>query len=262
MQHEAVDGIVIRVKDYGDHDRYLTVLTQGGRLSLLSKGSRSMRGQQMSVSQLYTYGNFEYYRKGATMPILKGGAAQESFYGLTTDLEKLNLASYFCDLAYELSDEGEDAGELLRLLLNALYAISTDRYPPDLVKAALEFRLAADAGYAPDVSACHRCGTNIAEGYYLDVMNGMIVCEDCLKKAGSQPAPIEDPAGAGVLCRFPHSALAALHYLLSAPVERVFAFSLSDEGERTAFCKAAETYLLSHLGRGFDSLDFYHSTKG
>ena len=262
MQHEAVDGIVIRVKDYGEHDRYLTVLTQGGRIPLLSKGSRSMRGAQMAVSQLYTYGNFEYYRKGTAVPILKGGSALQPFYGLATDLEKLNLAAYFCDLAYELSDEGEDVGELLRLLLNALYAVSFDRYPPELVKAALEFRLSAISGYAPDLTACHRCGAVDAAGYYLDVMNGALICESCLRATDRQPAPPEDPAGVGALCPLSPSGLAALRYLLSSPVERVFSFSLSDEDERAAFCKAAETYLLSHLGRGFDSLDFYHSIKG
>ena len=262
MQHEAVDGIVIRVKDYGEHDRYLTVLTQGGRLLLLSKGSRSMRGTQMAVSQLYTYGNFEYYRKGTATPILKGGSALQSFYGLTTDLEKLNLAAYFCDLAYELSDEGEDAGEVLRLLLNALYAVSSDRYPMDLVKAALEFRLSAGAGYAPDLHACRKCETTDAADWYLDVMNGALLCEGCLHTVEEAPRSEEDPTAAGALCPLSPSALAALRYLLASPIERVFSFSLSDERERAAFCKAAETYLLSHLGRGFDSLDFYHSLKG
>ena len=159
MQHEAVDGVVIRVKDFGDHDRYLTLLTKSGRMTLLAKGAHSLKGGQRGVSQLYTYGNFEYYRRGATLPILKGGSPIQPFYGLSTDLEKLHLAAYFCDLAYELSDEGEESEELLRLLLNALYAVSQDRYPADLVKAALEFRLSAISGYAPDVGACDLCHT-------------------------------------------------------------------------------------------------------
>ena len=262
MQHEAVDGVVIRVKDYGDHDRYLTVLTASGRMSLLSKGSRSMRGAQMAVSQLYTYGNFEYYRKGTAVPILKGGSALQPFYGLATDLEKLNLAAYFCDLAYETSDEGEEAGDLLRLLLNALYAISSDRYPADLVKAALEVRVSAISGYTPDLSACHVCGKNDAERFYLDVMNGSLICENCLHKKELLPRAEEDPTGASLLCPLSLSAVAAMRYLLSAPIERLFSFSLSDERERAELCKATETYLLSHLERGFDSLNFYHSLKG
>ena len=62
MRHEAVDGVVVRVRDMGDHDRYLSILTaERGRITLLSKGSRSMRGPQMAVSQMFGYSNFEYY---------------------------------------------------------------------------------------------------------------------------------------------------------------------------------------------------------
>ena len=112
MQHEAIDGIVVRVRDTGDHDRYLSLLTaEKGRISLLSKGGRSMRSAQMSVSQLYTYGNFEFYRKG-DFYILKGGSPIQPFYALSMDIDRLNLAAYLCDLTCELSDEGEEAGEL------------------------------------------------------------------------------------------------------------------------------------------------------
>ena len=82
--HESVDGVVVRVRDVGESDRYLSVLTaEKGRISILSKGSHALRGPQISVSQLFTYGNFEYYRKGTTY-ILKGGSAIQPFYGLTT----------------------------------------------------------------------------------------------------------------------------------------------------------------------------------
>ena len=261
MQHEAADGVVIRVKDFGDHDRYLTILTKSGRMTLLSKGAHSLKGAQRGVSQLYTYGNFEYYRKGATLPILKGGSPIQPFYGLSTDLEKLHLAAYFCDLAYELSDEGEEAEELLRLLLNALYALSFDRYPADLVKAALEFRLSAISGYTPDVGACDLCHTADADYFYLDVMNGSLVCSSCLSKRNASKGSDEDPTTANIICPISCSALMALRYLLTAPAERLFAFSLEAGREREEFCRAAETYLLSHLERGFDSLKFYHSLQ-
>jgi hypothetical protein len=43
-------------------------------------------------------------------------------------------------------------------------------------------------------------------------------------------------------------------------VERLFSFSLSEDGEAEGFARVAETYILSHLGRGFGTLDYYHST--
>ena len=121
--HETVDGVVVRVRDMGDCNRYLSVLTaEDGRITILSKGSHSMRSPQAAISQMYTYGNFEYYRKG-TSNILKGGSVLQPFYALSADIDRMNLAAYLCDLTCELTDEGEEAHEMLRLLLNSLQQI-------------------------------------------------------------------------------------------------------------------------------------------
>ena len=103
-QHEAIDGVVVRVRDTGDHDRYLSILTaEKGRISMLAKGSRSLKGGQTAVSQLYTYGNFEYYKRG-DFYILKGGSPIQAFYALSADLDRLNLAAYLCEVAVEVTE--------------------------------------------------------------------------------------------------------------------------------------------------------------
>ena len=264
MQHEAVNGVVVRVRNMGDHDRYLSVLTaEHGRITLLSKGSRSMRGPQMAISQLFGYSNFEFYRRGG-LPILKGGAPIEPFYAIGLDIDRLNLASYLCDLICELTDEGEEAGEQLRLLLNALYAVSTDRYPQQIVKGAFEWRLAAMSGYEPDLGGCHRCGATEAEALYMDVMNGGVLCGECLHKKGHvarADLAYDDIREAEVLCPITPSVLAALRYVQTAPIERLFAFALADAEERRLFTTCAETYVLSHIGHGFETLNFYHAMR-
>ena len=262
--HESIDGVIIRVYDTGDHDRYLTVLTADrGRISLLAKGSRSVRGQQVAISQLYTYGNFEYYRKGGTY-ILKGGSVTNSFYKLSTDIDRLSLASYLCDMTYELTDEGEPAPDMMRLLLNSLYAIDRDLYTQEQIKGAFEFRAAAISGYEPDFDACSSCGCREGEQWYLDVMNGAILCQSCLQKKGHK-VPIKDDYNeireAEVLCPASAAVRNALHYCIHAPLERLFAFGLKDGSDLIDFSKAAETYLLSHLGRSFESLNFYHTMR-
>lgn len=264
MQHEAIDGVVVRVRDMGDHDRYLSVLTaEKGRISILAKGSRSLRGPQMSVSQLYTYGNFEYYRKG-DFYILKGGSPIQPFYALSMDIDRLNLAAYFCDVICEITDEGEEAGDLLRLLLNALYAVSRDLYPQEIVKGAFELRAASMAGYSPELQNCARCGKAPEGDVYLDVMNGALLCGECLHRGTPQrkPDPVyDDLREAEVLCPISLSTLAAIRYCLTVPIERLFSFRIKDNEDLRSFSKAAQTYLLSHLGRGFDSLNFYHTMR-
>ena len=262
MRHESIDGVVVRVRDYGDHDRYLSVLTaEAGRITLLSKGGHSLKGPQTAISQLYTYANFEYYRRGE-FNILKGGSAYQHFYSLSMDIDRLNLAAYLCDIASELTDEGEPAPEMLRLLLNALYAISKDLYPQELIKGAFEMRAMAMSGYAPDLSACSICGKDQDELFYFHIMNGSLLCSECFSAKGKETktfsdASYDDIRESETVIGLSPAVCAAMRYCLSAPLERMFAFGLEDASDIEDFASAAQTYLLSHLGRGFDSLNFY-----
>lgn len=264
MQHEAIDGVVVRVRDMGDRDRYLSVLTaERGRITLLSKGSHSIRGPQSAISQLYTYGNYEFYRRG-TFLILKGGSVTNSFYDLSKDMDHINLASYLCEVVCELTDEGESAEEMLRLLLNSFYAIEKDLYPQELMKGAFEMRAAAISGYEPEMERCAVCGKAESEYWYLDVMNGALLCPDCLQKRGRmarQTGAYDDLREAEVLCPISAAVRAALAYCIHTPLGRLFSFELKDADDLHIFARTAETYLLSHLGRGFDSLDFYNMMR-
>ncbi len=266
MRHESIDGVVVRVRDYGDHDRYLSVLTaEAGRITVLSKGGHSLKGPQTAISQLYTYANFEYYRKGE-FNILKGGSAYQHFYALSMDIDRLNLAAYLCDLACELTDEGEPAPEMLRLLLNSLYAISKDLYSQEIIKGAFELRAMAMSGYAPDLGACSRCGRDADEHFYLHVMNGALFCSECFSEKGKEVKKITDTTYDDIresetVMGLTPAVLAAMRYCLGAPLERLFAFGLEEKSDIEDFVRAAQTYTLSHLERGFDSLNFYHAMR-
>lgn len=263
-QHESIDGLIIRTRDYGDHDRYLTVLTAGGRYTFLAKGGRALKGAQVAVSQLYTYANFEYYKRGEFY-ILKGGTPIESFYGLSDNMDRLNLAFYFCEVALDLTDEGEEAGDFLRLMLNSLHALSRKLYSLEQIKGAFEIRAAALSGYAPDLSGCRHCKKTQGDGFYLDVMNGCLVCPECLSRSGAdfkKGIYADEIREAEILTYLPLPAVAALRYCIAAPVNRLFAFELAEATDLAAFAKATQTYLLSHIGHGFESLRFYQEMRG
>ncbi|MBO5294629.1 MAG: DNA repair protein RecO [Clostridia bacterium] len=260
MKYESVDGLVLRTWDKAPTDRYLSVLTAKlGRISILSKGSRSMKGEQMAISQPFAYCNFEFYRRGETN-ILKGGELTEGFHNIGSDVEKYSLASYLCEVVYDLTDEGEEAGEILRLLLNSLYAISNALYPFSVIKSAFEFRVAIISGFAPELGGCAECGSEDGELYF-DVMNGAVLCAECLRKRGREASKMgdygDDLREADVLCPLSPASFAALRYVATAPLSRLFAFELKDGEDLRLFASATETYLLSHVGHGFGTLDFY-----
>ena len=95
-------------------------------------------------------------------------------------------------------------------------------------------------------------------------MNGGILCAECLRKRSPISAQVneyEELREADILCPLSKAALAALQYCASAPLERLFSFELSDSEDLRLFLAATETYLLSHIGHGFRTLDFYRSMK-
>ena len=194
---------------------------------------------------------------------LAGGAIESSFFGSSYELEDFSLAAYIADVACEVTGEGVGAEDILRVTLNALYALENKLKPRETVKAAFELFVASHSGFAPDLFGCRECGGHTSELYYLDVMNGNCICESCLAKTsrGSEMAQTDRYESKNILIPLSASALAAARYVLGAPIRRIFSFELKDEGDAADLSRFAETYLLNHLERGFDTLEFYHTVS-
>lgn len=260
----STDALVLRNTECGDFDRLLTLLTpEYGRINVMAKGVRSQKSQHMALTQPYIYANFEIYRK-SDMNWLRGGSINEYFKRMRSDVVKLSLAAYLADVACEATGEFVPAVDILRMTLNSFYGIDRDILAPELIKAVYEWRTAGYTGYMPDLSACGECRSDNAALMYLDVMNGRLLCEKCLRKyatanvGNAENKTFDDtdyersiliPMGAG--------AVAASRYALTATPERMFSFRIKDKSDADEFCRAAEVYLLNHFERTFASLDFY-----
>lgn len=267
----TADGLVIRSYPAGDNGIMLHILTPNlGRISVMAKGVHSKGktgGQLASVTQLFTYANYELYRKG-DMYWLRGGSVLSAFYNLSEDIARMSLATYLCSVADELSDEGEEAGQLLRMLLNSLYALDRGQKSHKIIKGVFELRAAAMSGYAPNLMGCDICGEGYPESCYFDIMNGRLICADCQTKLNQAKNPFanvqteqsSDTEGTrNIITPVSSSALAAMRYALSAPDEKIFSFTLKSDEDEMYFARAAETYILNQLEKSFDALEFYHS---
>lgn len=259
MQHFSADALILNAVDRGDNDRLLTVLTaQHGRFYAILKGAHSMHRRQAAATEPYTYSNIEFYEKGGVKWV-KTASAIETFEGFRFDMEKLFLAAYFCEVAAELSDERQPAGEILPLTLNALYMLAKEGAEIARIKGAFEMRAACVAGFTPELASCRTCGCPADKDGYLDVMNGAFLCAPCLsKRQALAPLPEVDELGERtVLCPLSPGSAAALSFVANAAPKRVFAFRVTSEREMTEFSRAAESYLLHHLERSFKALENY-----
>ena len=261
----SVDGLVIRVSESGDNDRLVTVLTrERGRLTFMAKGARSLRCRYMPACNPYVYATYELHAKGTGFWLREANVI-ESFPGIGKDIAAMYLAQYLSEVAMELSAQEEPAEDLLRLILNAYFAISGAKKPLPLIKAVFELRAAVLAGYAPELDGCHICGAADSNAFYLDVMNGGLVCASCAaaapKVAPDAPVgtvPVDEYMTRSILMPMTTAAIAAAKFAVSCPVQKMLGFDLGDARDVNALSKAAETYLLSHLERGFSTLKTYY----
>lgn len=246
--HLTTTGIVLREVNYKESDKILTVLTRdNGKLTVSARGCRRKNSPIAAVSQLLCYSEltlYEYQNRWA----VKEGEVLREWRGVRGDLDKLSLGSWFAELAETLTVEDLPAPEVLRLLLNSLYALDELDKPLAQVKAAFELKMMALAGYEPMLSTCAVCGAQPSQPRF-HLSQGAIHCPGC-----------RDKLGAGISMPLDEAALAAMRHVTGGEEKKLFSFRLGDEslGKLAA---VTEAYVLTQLERGFRTLDFYKQMR-
>lgn len=241
----TIQGLVLRVTPYKDHDALLTILSRDlGKLTLKARGLRRKNSPLVAPCQLLAYGEFTVFEYRG-MYTINEAHSLELFQPLRKDLQKLSLATYFAQVAELISQEDMPNPELLSLLLNSLFALSKLNLPETLVKAVFELRCACLAGYAPDLYGCHRCGCTTCDRF--DISEGYLECSTC-RRPGE--GGIHMPVSPGVLD--------AMRYICTCENKRLFSFSVGSDTIES-LSHITESYLSTQLERGFSSLDFYKS---
>lgn len=253
-----VKGVVLRVVDFKESDRLLTVYTEEmGLITAMAKGARSLKSRKMASTQQLCYSSFVLFGEGDKLYI-KEASLIESFYSIRDSLDGLALSMYVAEVVSDVATAEGDA-ELLRLTLNTLYAISKGSYDTALIKGAFETRLLSILGFMPELRSCKRCGCESGE-FFFDIMAAALECKECHKLSAIGGERLAEAHESSILCILTESSKNALLYSLYAPLEKLFAFKLSGE-DKELFSRAAEEYLLHHLERGYKTLDFYNEVK-
>ncbi len=247
QQRTVLNGIVLRDTDTRESDKILTVLSPAGKLSVIAKGARGRQSRLAAAAQLLAYSELTV-TGGRTWLYLAEAATIELFAGVRQDIELLSLASYFAELTEAVTDENMECGEILRLLLNALYALGALKKPQKQVKAAFELKLMSLSGFAPLADCCAVCGRTDLREPVLDVANGVVRCQRCVLPERGRSVRLTGPA------------LAAMRYILYGDEKRLYSFRLPEQ-DLQSLASAAEAYALAALDRKFRTLDFYRSLR-
>ena len=111
----------------------------------------------------------------------------------------------------------------------------------------------------PEVLSCCECGEGSGD-FFFDIMGGSIRCFACKQKADRQRTELYDDGTREIITILTEGAKTALAYLIHCPIERIFAFNISDE-DMDILSRATEKYITNQLERSFKSLEFYKEVK-
>ena len=261
-----VKGLVIKVKNINDNDKYLTILCEEyGKISFKAAGVRNYKSKFIAVAQPFAYSEFTLF-KTPTFTRMNEAQVIESFYGIRLDLASLALAVYLSDIASVICvGESRDDGQILRLLLNTLHILSNKKMPNKTIKAVFELRALSKSGFMPSLDECEACqrrrfGDDITA--FFDVIGGSLICGDCIGNANQTGETGEYHEWSGELqkklVRVSSDVLTALRYVTTVKDEKLFSFILHDD-IISEFSNICEKYLLEQLGMNIDSLKYYKS---
>lgn len=237
-------GLVLREVEYKESSRILTVLTSSeGKITVSARGAKRRGSKTAASTQLLSYSDMTLFHERGRYTLTEARSI-ELFRGLRDDLKRMSLGCYFAEALESLTDEDVPNPEMLSLGLNALYALSEEKRPAEIIKAVFELRLMCLSGFEPQAAFCPVCGREDMISPCLSLEGGVVHCAECSVEGES--------------LHISRGTLDALRYIISADGKKIFSFSLDTENQKQ-LSRTCEAYLKAQLGRDFKTLDFYKS---
>lgn len=238
-----VKGIILREVNLSSDSRIADVLTENGIITAVIRDKKGKKMSKFASAHVCAYCSFMLF-ESKQYYIVDDLEVLELFWGIKNDLKLLAISQYFCELCLALSPDKSLCKDFLRLFLNSLFYISKNIKDYRLVKLIFEMRACSMCGYMPNIVCCSNCKKYENDKMYFKVNSGDICCIDCCAK--------KDPGDIEITCGM----LYALRHIIYVPIEKLFAFNLSDQATKV-LSDISEKYIEYHISANFKSLDFY-----
>lgn len=237
-------GMVLSSTLVGDYDKRLVILTkERGKITAFAKGARKPNSPYLGISEPFNYGTFTLL-EGFDAYRLLGGEIKDYFLEVKNDIEGICYGTYFCDVLEYLCVEGVGDINMLNLLYMSLKALAKKNISDRLIRRIFELKVLAFDGEAMAVFSCVNCGEKKIEAFYLPV-NGLL-CKKCVQKAGKS------------VCFLEESAVYALQYILSASVDKLYTFQVTEKVFREIDWVIGK-FFEQHVTKKFNSLEILAS---
>lgn len=242
----TTDALVIKEMNVGESDRLVTLFTRDyGIIRAFASGTKNLKSKKASGTSLLTFSSVSVAKRGDTYKIYEAQPIR-MFFKAGSDIIRLSVSQYFCELALELAPAGTPNEELLRLILNSLHFLTEDGHEPALIKAITELRAASVSGYMPNLVACCGCGKFEDDIMRFDLLNGQLYCSDC--------------RSTGEYVNIDRTLLTAMRHIIYSEFKNLYSFTIPDKSAKL-LSDITGRYITAQTEHRFSTLDFYNSVK-
>lgn len=177
----SLQGIVIRSIDYGESHKIITLYTaELGKISLMARGAKKIKSRHTAVTQLFTCGEYTFYKQAGKMGTLNHAEVTSSMLGLRNDLTKTAFAAYLAEMIERLLHDEEASSYLYAQFEAALQALD-DNKEPAIVAHLFEIKMLQFQGYTPHLEDCVSCNSTEQLTFFSTNLGG-VICSTCRVK--------------------------------------------------------------------------------
>jgi DNA repair protein RecO (recombination protein O) len=174
-----IEGIVIRSMDYGESNKIITLFTRDvGKVGVMVRGAKKMNSKHSAITQLFTYGEFVFFKTGTHMGTLNHADILSSHHRLRADLMLTAYSAYMAEMVDRILTDNEPNPYIYEQLRAALDGIEEGK-DAQMITHLFEMKMLIQAGYAPNFDQCSSCGTD-TNYPRLNIQLGGLVCEHCV----------------------------------------------------------------------------------
>ena len=176
-------GIILKKRDFGDQDRFITVLTKDrGKITCLAKGIRKISSRRNPPIELLNRVNLSFWKSNYYY-YLTQTVLEERFAELKSTMDRLTSALFLAELVERLTPEETPLPELYQRLNEALSLM--DFYPDqhERIRVASVLQILDRLGVLPDFRKCGSCHRLLPkENAFLDEKHFNLECKACAEK--------------------------------------------------------------------------------
>ncbi|MBL8850856.1 MAG: DNA repair protein RecO [Planctomycetaceae bacterium] len=182
MPAEKTDAIVIRLADFSESSKVVTLFTREfGKVAGLAKGAKRLKSPFEAALDLLTESRIVFLRKATSgLDLLTEAQLISRFRPAGGDLARLYSGYYIAELLDGLTQEYDPHPRLYDAASGTLRSLSGDA-DPRLTLLHFELELLQEIGHLPDFEACSLCHEPVefGQGARFWVSQGGLICPQC-----------------------------------------------------------------------------------